>query len=274
MKRHKKFIIISIILLIIIFVFAFIKVFSLSRKTTEKLINLNIEQAQDILNNFEANHPAVFHVFDSVRGKETEFKTEINFMLSALRGKNITRFRLINRSNKFIWDNLNENIKDEEIAGNSDSQKALNGAAAYKLEKSQPVEKGQRNHIAQILKIYIPVIQSGQISGAAELHKEMSSVELDIYNNSFCLLTLVMVFALFALLFFILLKSVRNQSAMLKRLEETQDVTIFALAYLAEIRDSETGNHLNRTVFYVHLIAEELRKSNKYRDYITERVYC
>ncbi|WP_343869447.1 two-component system response regulator [Caenispirillum bisanense] len=39
----------------------------------------------------------------------------------------------------------------------------------------------------------------------------------------------------------------------------TQDVTIRALASLAETRDNETGNHIRRTQYYVRRLAEELR---------------
>lgn len=38
-----------------------------------------------------------------------------------------------------------------------------------------------------------------------------------------------------------------------------QDVTILAMASLAETRDSETGNHIRRTQFYVKALAEKLR---------------
>jgi putative two-component system response regulator len=38
-----------------------------------------------------------------------------------------------------------------------------------------------------------------------------------------------------------------------------QDVTVFAMASLAETRDNETGNHLRRTQHYVQLLARELQ---------------
>jgi putative two-component system response regulator len=38
-----------------------------------------------------------------------------------------------------------------------------------------------------------------------------------------------------------------------------QDVTILAMASLAETRDSDTGNHIRRTQFYVKALAEQLR---------------
>lgn len=42
-------------------------------------------------------------------------------------------------------------------------------------------------------------------------------------------------------------------------LEQTQDITIRALASLAETRDNETGNHIKRTQYYVRTLAEHLR---------------
>jgi putative two-component system response regulator len=41
------------------------------------------------------------------------------------------------------------------------------------------------------------------------------------------------------------------------------------LAYQAELRDLETGKHLERTAQYVRLLAEELAKLPKYRSYLT-----
>lgn len=53
------------------------------------------------------------------------------------------------------------------------------------------------------------------------------------------------------------------------QLEKTKDVTLFALATLAEKRDFETGAHLSRTAAYVGLIAYELYKLPNYRKLLT-----
>jgi putative two-component system response regulator len=45
---------------------------------------------------------------------------------------------------------------------------------------------------------------------------------------------------------------------------ETRDVTIFALARLAESRDSETGQHLERVQNYCRLLADQLWHSGKF----------
>lgn len=54
-----------------------------------------------------------------------------------------------------------------------------------------------------------------------------------------------------------------------KKLTQTEDVTIYALAYQAELRDTVTGNHITRTSKYVELLTEELMVNSKYKDYIT-----
>lgn len=48
-----------------------------------------------------------------------------------------------------------------------------------------------------------------------------------------------------------------------------QDVTILALASLAETRDSETGNHIRRTQCYVKLLAEKLRDHPRFAKFLT-----
>jgi len=46
-------------------------------------------------------------------------------------------------------------------------------------------------------------------------------------------------------------------------------MTIFALAYQAELRDQQTGKHLERTSIYVRLLADRLAGLPQYRGYLT-----
>jgi putative two-component system response regulator len=54
-----------------------------------------------------------------------------------------------------------------------------------------------------------------------------------------------------------------------QQMEELQDVAMVSMGALAESRDPETGNHIRRTQYYVKLIAEELRKLDKFKDFLT-----
>lgn len=60
---------------------------------------------------------------------------------------------------------------------------------------------------------------------------------------------------------------IRERTAQLAR---TQQVTVFSLAKLAESRDTETGEHLDRMRRYATEIAVELAASDKFRDVVTK----
>lgn len=51
-----------------------------------------------------------------------------------------------------------------------------------------------------------------------------------------------------------------------------QDVSIHALAHLAEIRDPETGNHLRRTQGYVRALANQLSDHPRFADFLRGRI--
>ena len=48
-----------------------------------------------------------------------------------------------------------------------------------------------------------------------------------------------------------------------------QEVTILAMASLAETRDSDTGNHIRRTQFYVKALAEKLQDHPRFSHFLT-----
>ncbi len=56
-----------------------------------------------------------------------------------------------------------------------------------------------------------------------------------------------------------------------QEIEAIQDVTIHAMASLAETRDNETGNHIRRTQFYVRALAEKLHDHPRFASFLNER---
>jgi putative two-component system response regulator len=72
----------------------------------------------------------------------------------------------------------------------------------------------------------------------------------------------------------------RDKSAYLERelalrtleVQAIQDVTIMAMASLAETRDNETGNHIRRTQLYVKALAERLRNHPRFEAVLNERM--
>lgn len=59
-----------------------------------------------------------------------------------------------------------------------------------------------------------------------------------------------------------------------KEVMAIQDVTILSMASLAETRDSDTGNHIRRTQYYVLALANSLRLHPRFADYLTEGAIC
>ncbi|AZQ12526.1 response regulator [Shewanella khirikhana] len=55
-----------------------------------------------------------------------------------------------------------------------------------------------------------------------------------------------------------------------RQISEIQDVTISALASLAETRDQETGFHIRRTQWYVKLLAQKIREQDKFAKLMTD----
>lgn len=55
-----------------------------------------------------------------------------------------------------------------------------------------------------------------------------------------------------------------------EEVSQIRDVTIMAMASLAETRDNETGNHLKRTQNYIRALALKLRDHPHFSDFLTE----
>lgn len=56
----------------------------------------------------------------------------------------------------------------------------------------------------------------------------------------------------------------------MKELTTAQDMTIMAMASLAETRDSDTGNHIRRTQNYVRLLAKKLQNHPRFSHFLTD----
>ncbi|MFZ2306327.1 MAG: two-component system response regulator [Rhodoferax sp.] len=55
-----------------------------------------------------------------------------------------------------------------------------------------------------------------------------------------------------------------------RELAAIQDVTILAMASLAETRDNDTGNHIRRTQYYVELLADYLKNHDRFRGFLSD----
>lgn len=64
------------------------------------------------------------------------------------------------------------------------------------------------------------------------------------------------------------------EAEVMRRMQDTllvQDLTIYALAELAEMRDNETGNHIRRTQEYVNILAQRLQLHPSFASFLTDK---
>jgi putative two-component system response regulator len=57
-----------------------------------------------------------------------------------------------------------------------------------------------------------------------------------------------------------------------REISAIQDVTILVMASLAETRDSDTGNHIRRTQYYVKALAEKLKNHPRFSHILTDQM--
>jgi len=68
-------------------------------------------------------------------------------------------------------------------------------------------------------------------------------------------------------------KSLESEVAhKVQELDNIHDITIQALAALAETRDSDTGNHIRRTQFYMRALATQMKSHPKFSSYLKNQV--
>ena len=113
----------------------------------------------------------------------------------------------------------------------------------------------------QVLEIFTPVHQGQKVVAVVELQELNPELFVEMGRNTRDIWALVgfSSLVLYAALFFVYYRSYRNQQRSLVALERTQEATVFALAYEAELRDHETGRHLERTARYVDLLSGALK---------------
>ncbi len=134
------------------------------------------------------------------------------------------------------------------------------GKPVYELGSAEASENIAEQGHGNVLQVYTPILQSGRVVGVIELYEDNQDLFQQITLNTRDVWGLVLAFGLllYAVLFVVFYRSYRNQRQAHLELEKTQEATVFALAYQAELRDHETGLHLDRTARYVDLLAGAL----------------
>lgn len=182
----------------------------------------------------------------------------------------VFRIKVWNTGGTILWSDCRE-IIGKNFVESRHFQKALHGEVSYEIGRPDTTEQLTEQAKSSVLEIYIPVQVDGRIAYVFELYEADQELYEQIRKNLRFVWLLVILFggSLYILQFFIFYGAYRRQLRTHQQLLQTQDVTIFALAYQAELRDFETGKHIERTAAFVGIIAEELSHHPEYGRYLT-----
>jgi response regulator RpfG family c-di-GMP phosphodiesterase len=200
-------------------------------------------------------------------------------MLEMKKVFDLTRVEILDRHGKVLWADYADFSRDAETG--QDLKKVFGGNIDYGYTSIDKTD-------IKFFKISVPIIftDSEEVIAVISTYKSL----YDISNSIILVWIAVITFMLCGgmIIHFIMIRAIKRsyqQNRILqyelmeysKELEvnintvkETQNIAIFGLAKLAESRDKETGDHLERMSLYSKLLAEELATWDKFKFYITK----
>jgi len=240
-----------------------------SRHVAENLIQTHITVFPDVVRSTLGHHQETMPWFGQKPGGALPHDVK-DFFDSLLEIKGVYRIKVWNTSGTILWSDLPELI-GQDFADNELFQKALSGQVAYSKKNAKKAENQSEQDAPVILEIYTPVMQNNKVFGVVELYETDETLENELALAQWMVWsrTLTSGAILYVLLIAFFWQAHNRYRRRTLELIETQDVTIYALAYQSEIHDIETGNHLERTTRYVEILAEELRVGSRDRKMLT-----
>jgi HD-GYP domain-containing protein (c-di-GMP phosphodiesterase class II) len=242
---------------------------TLARQITDYLLRAHIRLYPEIVRLTVKDDARIYGFFDTAHPAAATPDIEKLFGEFLSLG-NIYRVKIWSRDATILWSDQKELI-GQQFSDDDELQSALRGTVRYEIAQLEKRENFDEDKRGTTLEIYTPVLHNGKVVGVIELYEANNDLFAQISRTTRFAWTRTAAAGgvLYVLLFFIFERAYRRQRTTHEQLVETQDVTIFALAYQAELRDQQTGKHLERTSIYVRLLAEQLAKLPEYRTYLT-----
>jgi len=173
-------------------------------------------------------------------------------------------------------------------------QVVMQGRVFSKIDPKQSPTAEGRIVKRDVAEVYIPVMDGATFTGAFEVYYDITArkATLDSMVRRTSTIALVTALTMLGLVAVMLVRAARSglrrqemeralqvsheelEARVLEQTREisaTQKASIVALASLAEHYDPDTGDHLERIQSYVQIIAECLRQSSPYQEYLTRR---
>lgn len=183
----------------------------------------------------------------------------------------VFKIKVWNLSGIVVWSDDQRIIGTKTII-NDEFMSALKGKPVYSVEHpNEDPENALEADRGVILEVYTPILLDGNVVGVIEVYEATAELYKSIQNGKLFIILTGVAFGtlLYLLQFSIFYNSHTRQKELSNQLDRVKDATLFALASLAENRDVETGQHIERTALFVKLLAKGLSANPKYKQIIT-----
>ncbi|MBF9018804.1 MULTISPECIES: HD-GYP domain-containing protein [unclassified Oceanispirochaeta] len=187
----------------------------------------------------------------------------LHFKTDLLQYPTVKQFRIINRENEVIWQFKDQNIPENSSPFNTMIKNLEHKDISYHIQSENPYF---------LVYYYIPIIVEEENIGTVEILDLDPNLRKSIIKNRKLVILMIFIggFLFYSSLFFLFSRVYYNQSKALDKLDKSQSLTIYTMSQLAELRDDNTGAHINRTSLYCKILGSELSKVDKYKNYLTK----
>ena len=149
------------------------------------------------------------------------------------------------------------------------------GAEVWYEENSHnpvPVEDGGADTEAGYRNINIQIEAEGWNGYSIRIVENSEILNRDIRRLVAGNLLIIMFagLSIFISMYSVYFTAYKRQKRITQRVRKTEDVTIYALAFQAGLRDEETGGHLKRSSEYVRILATDLAGKSRYKEYLSK----
>lgn len=242
----------------------------LTRRAETETIRVHLNIYPSIVRQEAEDRPEIYEFLASPPG--SSFTEGIQSFFNRLLSLGaIFRVKVWGIDGTILWSDRKELI-GKNFADNPHFQSALLGGVSYQVAEPKKTEHFSEQEAGKILEIYTPIVRDDKIVGVIELYEQADELFSHIRHDRSYTWKLVAgggVF-LYILLFSAFFGAYRREQRTMEHLQRTLDAIIYTLASQAEIRDVETGRHLDRTASYVEITAMELRRSAEHEAYLTD----
>ncbi|MCP4181380.1 MAG: HD domain-containing protein [bacterium] len=147
------------------------------------------------------------------------------------------------------------------------SAKALKYADRFILNNNFKILYLHRFHLLLMFFFFV-----GYIAVFTTILMEVSIISLPFIGTIFFFGSVFVFIGIYIYSHMLSICKEKHNSVILKnnQLTDTEDAIIYMLAYQSELRDSETGHHIERTAKVVKILAEKLADNPKYAPLITD----